>query len=81
MNGKVLLVGDAVAGLRPHVASGTSQAAIHALLLRKVFEDRLSLDEWEKRVLEWSGIAYKAGVSMGELSQFSSINRLMRRSL
>jgi 2-polyprenyl-6-methoxyphenol hydroxylase-like FAD-dependent oxidoreductase len=53
MNGKVLLVGDAAAGLRPHVAAGTTQAAMHSLLLGRVFakNDFMSLAEWEKMTL------------------------------
>ena len=35
MDSKVLLVGDALAGFRPHVGSSTAQAALHALLVEK----------------------------------------------
>jgi len=71
MNGNVFLVGDAVAGLRPHVAAGTTQAAMHALLLGRVFGKNasMSLDEWQKTTLELSTLAQKAGVSMGTVSQ------------
>jgi 2-polyprenyl-6-methoxyphenol hydroxylase-like FAD-dependent oxidoreductase len=37
MDGKVILVGDTVSGLRPHTGAGTAQAAMSALLLKKVF--------------------------------------------
>lgn len=72
MNGKVLLVGDAVAGLRPHVAAGTTQGALHALLLKRVFGNNpsMNIDEWEKTTLEWSTFVQKTGTSMGDLSQF-----------
>lgn len=48
MDGKVLLVGDAVAGIRPHATCGAIQAALHALLLRDVFQDKptMTVDEW-----------------------------------
>jgi 2-polyprenyl-6-methoxyphenol hydroxylase-like FAD-dependent oxidoreductase len=72
MNGKVLLVGDAVAGLRPHIAAGTTQGALHALLLKRVFGNypSMNIDEWEKATLEWSTFAQRTSVSMGDLSQF-----------
>lgn len=72
MNGKVLLIGDAVAGLRPHTGAGTAQAALHALLLKKVFdgEDGMSIEEWEKVTLELATLTQNLGVQAGILSQF-----------
>ena len=71
MNGKVLLMGDALAGLRTHTASGTSQAAMHALMLEKVFESgEIELGEWDEKVLEWAAWVQKMGVQMGNLAQF-----------
>jgi len=72
MNGEVVLLGDAVAGLRPHTIAGTSQAALHALLLKKVFgeEKEIGIEEWGKLVLEWSTKAQMMGVQLGNLSQF-----------
>jgi 2-polyprenyl-6-methoxyphenol hydroxylase-like FAD-dependent oxidoreductase len=72
MSGKVILVGDAVAGLRPHTTAGLSQGAMHALLLKKVFdkEASMSLEEWETGIMEWATAAAKLGVDFGELSQF-----------
>jgi 2-polyprenyl-6-methoxyphenol hydroxylase-like FAD-dependent oxidoreductase len=53
-DGKVMLVGDAVAGLRPHTTAGTNQAALHALVLKKVFEkgSAMSVVRWEQKILE-----------------------------
>jgi 2-polyprenyl-6-methoxyphenol hydroxylase-like FAD-dependent oxidoreductase len=72
MNGKVFLIGDALAGLRPHFTAGCSQGAMNALLLKKVFEKDggMSVEEWEKATVEWSTLAQKMGVQMGNLSQF-----------
>jgi len=71
MNGKVFLVGDAVATLRPHTTAGASQAAMNALLLKKVFEGGgMSIEEWEKTSVGWATFAQKLGVQMGNLSQF-----------
>ena len=49
-NGKLLLVGDALAQFRPHVGSSTNQAALDALLLEKVFKGEIGLDQWEEQV-------------------------------
>lgn len=72
-NGKVIMVGDAVCGLRPHTAASTSQAAMHALLLSEV-EDfgsgRMSLKHWENRTREWAESTSKSGMEMGDTSQF-----------
>jgi hypothetical protein len=69
MNGKVIIVGDALAGLRPHTTGGASQGALHALLLKKVFENEMSLEYWEEKVLGWANMAHKIGVDFGALSQ------------
>jgi 2-polyprenyl-6-methoxyphenol hydroxylase-like FAD-dependent oxidoreductase len=72
MDGKVILVGDAVSGLRPHTGAGTAQAAMNALLLKKVFDKDggTSIGKWEKSTLEWATFVQKIGVQMGNLSQF-----------
>jgi 2-polyprenyl-6-methoxyphenol hydroxylase-like FAD-dependent oxidoreductase len=72
MNGKVLLIGDAVAGVRPHTGAGTAQAAMHAFLLKKVFEEEgsMSVEEWEKAILGWATMAHDIGVQAGNLGQF-----------
>lgn len=72
MNEKVFLVGDAVATLRPHTSAGTSQAAMNALFLKKVFdkEGGMSIEEREKTTVGWATFAKKLGVQMGNLSQF-----------
>ena len=49
-DGKLLLVGDALALFRPHIGSSTNQCAMNCLLLQKVLEGQLSFSEWERRV-------------------------------
>lgn len=42
------------------MALSTTQSAMQALLLEKVFKGEITLGEWEKRVLKWGKIgAYK----------------------
>jgi hypothetical protein len=72
IDGRVLLVGDAVAGLRAHATAGTSQEAMRALLLKNVFENDASMkiSDWNQKVLEWDTFAPKFGIQMRDLSQF-----------
>jgi len=70
MDGKVWLVGDAVVGLRPHTAAGTSQAAMHALLLNQLMNGEMSLDEWKKKTIRWATEMSERGKAMGNHSQF-----------
>ncbi|KAB8527820.1 hypothetical protein FH972_025471 [Carpinus fangiana] len=69
-DGKVLMVGDAVAGFRPHTAASANQAALNALLLEGVAKGTLSLEEWEDIILEYARDTQKRGVQMGDRSQF-----------
>ncbi|KAI9669826.1 MAG: hypothetical protein M1817_004567 [Caeruleum heppii] len=64
MEGKVLLVGDALAGFRPHIASSTNQAALNAMLLGQVMEGRLTMAEWEKQCLEYARAVSAQGIAM-----------------
>lgn len=73
MDGKVILVGDAVAGFRPHTAGSTGQAAWHSLLLDELDflgEGKTTMPEWEVKVMEWAEVRGKQGIDMGERSQF-----------
>ena len=49
-DGKLLLVGDALALFRPHIGSSTNQCAMDCLLLERVLQKQMSLSEWERRV-------------------------------
>ncbi|KAL3425887.1 hypothetical protein PVAG01_02678 [Phlyctema vagabunda] len=72
-DGKLLLVGDALAGFRPHTAGSTGQAAWHALLLGElgIFgAGEKSLESWEEEVLEWARVRGRQGIEMGRRSQF-----------
>jgi hypothetical protein len=46
LGGSVMLVGDAMAGLRPHVAASTSQAVYHVSKLKGVLEGNLTEEKW-----------------------------------
>ncbi len=49
-DGKVVLVGDALAAFRPHLAVATEQAARHCLGLAKVWKNKITIEEWAREV-------------------------------
>jgi 2-polyprenyl-6-methoxyphenol hydroxylase-like FAD-dependent oxidoreductase len=75
-SGRVLLIGDALAGLRPHTAMGTGRAAFDAMKLaeaiNKVIDGREmeALTQWEKEVLKYATDLQSHGVQIGNRSQF-----------
>lgn len=70
MHGKVLLVGDALAGFRPHTAASTGQAAYDALQLGMWLRGEIGREEYGRRVREFAGRVHRLGVELGERSQF-----------
>lgn len=61
-DGKLLLVGDALATLRPLSGQGTNQSARSALLLKDVLDGRLTVRQWEKSCLEYAQGANQFGI-------------------
>lgn len=70
--GKAIVVGDALAGFRPHTAASTAQAALCALELGKVFAGKTDREEYERIVVGNAVDKQRAGVSMGDRSQFET---------
>jgi 2-polyprenyl-6-methoxyphenol hydroxylase-like FAD-dependent oxidoreductase len=75
-SGRVLLIGDALAGLRPHTAMSTSQAAFDAMSLAEAINKiingggKAALDEWEKHAVQYATDLQRHGVHIGNRSQF-----------
>lgn len=67
--GRVLLVGDAAALLRPHIAFSTSQAAAHALLTEALVRGELSAGQWEYRVTKAAYLHWRRSLWFGEFFQ------------
>jgi 2-polyprenyl-6-methoxyphenol hydroxylase-like FAD-dependent oxidoreductase len=70
LDGNVLLVGDALAGFRPHTAASTGQAAFDALRMGDWFGGEINEEKYHERVLEFSKVVQEKGVMLGERSQF-----------
>lgn len=75
-HGRVLLIGDALAGLRPHTAMSTSQAAFDAMKLAEAINQIIDgreegvLERWEKEVADNAIQLQSHGVKIGNRSQF-----------
>jgi 2-polyprenyl-6-methoxyphenol hydroxylase-like FAD-dependent oxidoreductase len=69
-DGKLLLVGDSLAGFRPHTAASTSQAAFDASTLGEWLGGEISRDEYNSRVMKFAVDNQRHGVELGERSQF-----------
>ncbi|KZV98097.1 FAD/NAD(P)-binding domain-containing protein [Exidia glandulosa HHB12029] len=68
--GRLLIVGDALAGFRPHTAASTSQAAMHALMVARLFRGETTLEKWERDVLNYAKVTQARGIMLGNRSQF-----------
>ncbi|KAK4575062.1 hypothetical protein LTR86_000914 [Recurvomyces mirabilis] len=70
MDGKVLLVGDALAGFRPHTAASTGQAAYDALVLGQWMKGEIGEKQYGEKIMEFATRVQKHGVMLGQRSQF-----------
>ncbi|KAI3317325.1 FAD/NAD(P)-binding domain-containing protein [Xylariaceae sp. AK1471] len=68
-DGKVVLIGDALAGFRPHTVASTSQAAFDAMVFADYIAGKVSREEWKRQTLGFARFIQKRGVDMGEHSQ------------
>lgn len=75
-SGRVLLIGDALAGLRPHTAMSTSQAAFDAMKLAEAINKVIGgqgmdvLSKWNDEVVKYATDLQSHGVQIGNRSQF-----------
>jgi 2-polyprenyl-6-methoxyphenol hydroxylase-like FAD-dependent oxidoreductase len=73
MNGRVILIGDALAGFRPHTVASTSQACFDAMTLADMIQGKISRKQWKKETLGYARTIQKRGVDMGERSQHQDL--------
>lgn len=73
MGGKVILVGDALAGFRPHTVASTSQAAFDAMALADMLAGKISHKEWKMQTMCYARAIQQRGVYMGDRSQFGNL--------
>ena len=82
-NGKVLLVGDALTLFRPHMALSCNQCAVDCLALEKVMRGEMSVQQWERKVLQYGyrsqllNIAFGNWFLVGKLEFLASVFRYL----
>jgi len=75
-SGRVLLIGDALAGVRPHTGMSSNQAALDAVQLADAISKIIGgagkevLEEWEENVVKYATELQSRGISIGNRSQF-----------
>lgn len=67
--GKVLLVGDAAALLRPHIAFSTNQAAYHTMLTEKLVKGELTTEQWDYQVTTAAYLHWRRSIWFGQFFQ------------
>lgn len=72
-DGKVVLIGDALAGFRPHTVASTSQAAFDAMIFADYVDGKVSREEWKRQTLGYARYIQHRGVDMGEHSQHMNL--------
>ena len=70
--GKVVLIGDALAGFRPHTVASTSQAAFDVLMLVEYLATG-DHAEFVRRTMEYARLVQQRGVQIGDRSQFEGL--------
>ncbi|KAJ8606322.1 hypothetical protein MRB53_041073 [Persea americana] len=73
MGDKIVLIGDALAGFRPHTVASTSQAAFDVMSLVKWLDGEIDRGEFVKRVMEYARDVQAKGVRIGNRSQFETL--------
>ncbi|KAB5585048.1 monooxygenase [Coniochaeta sp. 2T2.1] len=69
LDGRVVLIGDALAGFRPHTVASTSQAAFDAMIYADYVAGEVPWDIWKRRTMGYARFIHKRGVDMGNRSQ------------
>ena len=72
-NKKVFLIGDALAGFRPHTVASTSQAAFDVMMLVKYLEGKMHHAEFVRRTMEYAKLIQSRGVFIGNRSQYEKL--------
>jgi flavin-dependent dehydrogenase len=80
-DGKLLLAGDALAQCRPHGGGSTSQAALQAGLLAKVWNGEMTLEEWEETCLQSAAKAAQYSLAMAQFFWNGKVTAVMKTTV
>lgn len=73
MNDKVVLIGDALAGFRPHTVASTSQAAFNVMSLVDWLDGPIDRKQFIKQVMQYARQIQARGVQIGDRSQYETL--------
>jgi 2-polyprenyl-6-methoxyphenol hydroxylase-like FAD-dependent oxidoreductase len=73
VNGKVVLIGDALAGFRPHTVASTSQAAFDVMMLIDYLNGEMDHAEFVRRTMEYARLMQSRGKFIGDRSQYEML--------
>ncbi|EME44307.1 hypothetical protein DOTSEDRAFT_71969 [Dothistroma septosporum NZE10] len=74
MNDKVALVGDALAGFRPHTVASTSQAAFDVMSVVDWLDGNIDRKQFVRQTMEYARDVQAKGVKIGNRSQFENLS-------
>lgn len=73
MGDKVVFVGDALAGFRPHTVASTSQAAFDVMSVVDWLDGKIDRAQFVKQVMEYARLIQSRGVYIGNRSQYETL--------
>ncbi|KAK0335688.1 hypothetical protein LTR02_007115 [Friedmanniomyces endolithicus] len=73
MGDKVVLIGDSLAGFRPHTVASTSQAAFDVMCLVDWLDGKVERREFVRRTMQFARAMQEMGVRIGDRSQFEEL--------
>ena len=73
MNDKVVLIGDALAGFRPHTVASTSQAAFDVMTLARWLDGDLDRNGFVRELMQYARFMQGLGVKIGNRSQYEKL--------
>jgi 2-polyprenyl-6-methoxyphenol hydroxylase-like FAD-dependent oxidoreductase len=73
LGGKVVLIGDALAGFRPHTVASTSQAAFDAMIYADYISGKVDREQWKRETMGFARYIQRRGVDMGNRSQYQTL--------
>lgn len=73
MGDKVCLIGDALAGFRPHTVASTAQAAYDVMSLVDWLDGKIDRGEFVAKVMQYARLVQSRGIYIGDRSQFEAL--------
>jgi len=73
MGDKLVLIGDALAGFRPHTVASTSQAAFNVMGLVDWLDGSISREQYVRQTMQYARLIQERGIYIGNRSQFENL--------